>query len=429
MKSLVRRKPSILLLLFCFFTIPLLLRAQTPSPLAIITAENPFLSVDRLETAPVMGNTIAPSRSNELREGVTALDLFLLTKHIIGIELLDSPYKLIAADVNKSGAVTTTDIVEIRKVVLNINEGFPANTSWRFIPKSYVFPNPADPWEEPFPEQVYLNSNTLPVANVDFIAIKVGDLNLSADYDGSCFALSGEIDERAMATIQVESELPASIKAGDTFIVPFKHTSGEPLSAFQMGVGFDENALSFIGAAKGDLERLYENNFGLTETDKGRIRMLWFTTDEIRWLAKKGQNLFYLSFKAEKDIPDMGTVLWLDDGILPNRGYDTEGNESSLALGLLYQDVQEDVPQSVTARFYPNPFSGPPSIEVSSDEAVAATLWLFNAFGVRVAYRKVELQKGINTFILDEASGLPAGVYRWKVKTPRAKVGGLVVKQ
>ncbi|MEZ4931408.1 MAG: hypothetical protein R2788_04655 [Saprospiraceae bacterium] len=61
------------------------------------------------------------------------------------VELLDSPYKMIAADANKSNSITTFDLVQIRKLILFINTDLPNNTSWRFVDKAYAFSNPAEP--------------------------------------------------------------------------------------------------------------------------------------------------------------------------------------------------------------------------------------------------------------------------------------------
>jgi hypothetical protein len=56
--------------------------------------------------------TIAPEKDDNPLNGVTTYDLVLISKHILGLEPLDSPYKMIAADANKSGSITTFDIVE-----------------------------------------------------------------------------------------------------------------------------------------------------------------------------------------------------------------------------------------------------------------------------------------------------------------------------
>lgn len=113
--------------------------------------------------------------------GVTTYDLVLISKHILGNQLLDSPYKIIAADANRSNSVTTADLVAIRKLILQMENKFPNNTSWRFVDKHFVFPDPANPFLTAFPEAANFNNVTTDILNADFIGVKVGDVNLSAD--------------------------------------------------------------------------------------------------------------------------------------------------------------------------------------------------------------------------------------------------------
>jgi len=124
--------------------------------------------------------TITPEKDTMPLNGVTTFDLVLIRRHILGSDTLNSPYKIIAADINNSGTVTTFDIVEIRKLILIINTDFPNNTSWRFVDAAYVFPNPMDPFLEQFPESITVDSVSADLINLDFIGIKIGDVNNSA---------------------------------------------------------------------------------------------------------------------------------------------------------------------------------------------------------------------------------------------------------
>ncbi|MBI5917547.1 MAG: HYR domain-containing protein [Bacteroidetes bacterium] len=123
---------------------------------------------------------ITPSKNTNPLNGVTTFDIVLIRKHILGVDTLDSPYKIIAADINNSGTVTTFDLVELRKLILFINTSFPANTSWRFVDAAYVFPNPLDPFQPPFPESIMVNDVIADQLNLDFIGIKIGDVNGNA---------------------------------------------------------------------------------------------------------------------------------------------------------------------------------------------------------------------------------------------------------
>ncbi|MCB0683863.1 MAG: hypothetical protein KDC32_23600, partial [Saprospiraceae bacterium] len=64
--------------------------------------------------------SVTPMLDEDADNGVTTYDLVLITRHILGVDLLDSPYQIIAADANKSNTVSTLDMVDIRKVILQI---------------------------------------------------------------------------------------------------------------------------------------------------------------------------------------------------------------------------------------------------------------------------------------------------------------------
>ncbi|MEO1714694.1 MAG: T9SS type A sorting domain-containing protein, partial [Bacteroidota bacterium] len=103
------------------------------------------------------------------------------TQHILGINPINSPYKLIAADVNNSASITTLDVVALQSAILGVNNTFPNNTSWRFIEASHEFANPLDPWDGGFAEIINFNNLEEAVDDAHFIAVKVGDLNSTAE--------------------------------------------------------------------------------------------------------------------------------------------------------------------------------------------------------------------------------------------------------
>jgi hypothetical protein len=122
---------------------------------------------------------VAPVKDDNPLNGVTTYDLVLISKHIQGIEPLNSPYKIIAADADNNGVIDLNDSIELSRLILGIYNELPNNTSWRFVRKDYVFPNPFNPFAEVFPEH-YAVANLQSPVSADFVAIKVGDVNGTA---------------------------------------------------------------------------------------------------------------------------------------------------------------------------------------------------------------------------------------------------------
>ncbi len=123
---------------------------------------------------------VSPQLDVDYLNGVSTIDLIMIQRHILGIESLDSPYKLIAADVNNSGNINGVDLVELRKLILGIYMELPANDSWRFISDDYNFLDPVNPWAESFEEDYVINTLTNDMV-IDFIGVKIGDVNNSVE--------------------------------------------------------------------------------------------------------------------------------------------------------------------------------------------------------------------------------------------------------
>jgi hypothetical protein len=135
-----------------------------------------------LEVEAGLDYTIAPYLDEDPLSGVSTYDLVLISRHILGVDPLQSPYQIIAADVNRSGSVTTLDMVILQKLILQLIVDIPNNTSYRFVDAAYEFPIPDQPFQSSFPEFVNLNNLWASQDLVDFVAIKVGDVNGNAFY-------------------------------------------------------------------------------------------------------------------------------------------------------------------------------------------------------------------------------------------------------
>jgi hypothetical protein len=110
---------------------------------AVSAADGPY-TIDAPDTGAV---TLTPSYATDapIANGVTTADITLIRRHVLGLTLLDSPYKVMAGDVNGSDSVTTADITLIRRLILGTATTFSGGL-WRFVPSDEAFANTAKPW-------------------------------------------------------------------------------------------------------------------------------------------------------------------------------------------------------------------------------------------------------------------------------------------
>ncbi|MBP6794308.1 MAG: hypothetical protein KA143_04595 [Saprospiraceae bacterium] len=127
---------------------------------------------------PGQNITLVPNKIDDPLNGISTIDLLLIERHIKGLSTITDPYQLIAADINRSGSVTITDLIELRKMILGTIINFSNNKDWIFIPESFKFNDPLSPWT--YPETISYNPVTNSRSDVNFIGVKVGDVNNSA---------------------------------------------------------------------------------------------------------------------------------------------------------------------------------------------------------------------------------------------------------
>ncbi len=207
--------------------------------------------------------TATPVRNDNPLNGVSTFDLVLISKHILNLEPLASPYKMLAADANRSGSITTFDVVTIRKVILGIDTNFFNNKSWRFVPADFVFPNPANPFQTPVPEERLVSLQTTPVADLNFTAIKVGDVNNTVN---PVKESSAEERIRGQWPIVVQDR---PFRAGETVSVEWAAVV-EEIAGVQFSVHFDPEKLQFE-RIEPLLPGLSREHFGMNRSAGGQV--------------------------------------------------------------------------------------------------------------------------------------------------------------
>ena len=352
--------------------------------------------------------SVTPFLDEDHLNGVSSFDLVLISKHILEIQDLDSPYKMIAADINKSGSITTMDLLELRKVILHVNETFPDNTSWRFVEAAFVFPDATNPFATLFPEVVNINGLTAEEQH-DFVGVKVGDVNGSAVAN----AVAGA-DDRTVVGDLVFNVADQQLNKGETYDITFNADNFEAVHGYQFSLNFDQSALAFAGVKSGELTNLNESNFGLTLLEKGVITTSW-TNQSAQMLARNAA-VFHISFTAKADVL-LSEVINISSRYTKVEAYN--GN-----LDLMNVQIRFSADYLVTSKLHlyqntPNPFKQETLIGFELPEASNAKLRVFNASGKLLTQVEGDFAKGYNNISLSN-DGLSPGLLYYQLVTPTA---------
>jgi hypothetical protein len=337
---------------------------------------------------------IAPEKTDNPLNGVTTYDLVLISQHILGIQPLDSPYKMIAADANKSGSITTFDIVELRKLILGIYSELPDNNSWRFVDGDFVFPNPLNPFVTAFPESISVANALSNMMQENFMGVKVGDVNNSAVANATAQA-----EERSQGTALFDLE-DRTVNAGETFEVSFK--AAQDLTGFQFTLL--HAGLQLVDVV--DAPQVSAQNFG---------QFAGKTT-----VSVDGAQGFALRFRAEKagrlsDMLQVSGEITRAEAYSGNKGANAIPARLNVALrfdGKTVAGLDFELYQN-----QPNPFVNKTMIGFFLPEAAEATLSVLDESGRLVYQQKGTFPTGENVIVLDRALLNTSGVLYYRLET------------
>jgi hypothetical protein len=78
--------------------------------------------------------------------------------------------------VDRSGTITTLDVILIRRLVLGLDRCFAYCPAWVFVNAYHTFSEPSNPIKGGVPEQIRIAPLSGNVLKTDFVAVKMGDV-------------------------------------------------------------------------------------------------------------------------------------------------------------------------------------------------------------------------------------------------------------
>ncbi len=335
---------------------------------------------------------LKPEKDDDPLNGVSTYDLLLINKHILGIEPLNTPYKLIAADANNSRSITTFDLVELRKLILGIYTELPAVTSWRFVPSNFAFPDPLNPFMTVFPEKTALSAVSADRLNEDFVAIKVGDVN------GNATANIYAAQERTASTVFLSLE-DRRFKAGEVFNATFLP---EQVAAYQFTLSHPDLELLDILPAEG----LSREHFAVYGAERALTAAIEYPLG------------FTLQFRALRD-GSLAQALHLGNYITRAEAYTADGQKANLSLRFS-EPSATPVASAASFALYqntPNPVRNFTTVVFLLPQETEATMTISDIEGRLVKRIKGRFPAGLNSVVLQRAE-LPAGILLYQLDTP-----------
>jgi hypothetical protein len=339
--------------------------------------------------------TVSGTKNSDYLNGVSTLDLVMIQRHILGIEPITSPYKLVAADVNDDQNINGLDLVELRKLILGIYSELPQNDSWRFIntgtSMDIQFPWPLDEIREIFAVQNNMMTE-------DFVGVKVGDVNDDAVANAMQAPAVGNRSNSEL-TLDFADQVYAE---GDFVEMTLSSEQASALAGMQFALQFD--GLELVDLAGKDLE-IADNNFALIADDV--MSFSWNSLSNVN-----AQDLMTIKYRATKSGRLSESITLAST---TNAEAYIGGALTTIPVTLSGQDNSEH--EFVLYQNNPNPFRGMTTISFNLPSESPVTITVTDVTGKLVYAEEGVFQKGMNSLDFNTQGWNASGLLYYTIET------------
>jgi hypothetical protein len=333
----------------------------------------------------------AKTIDTDKKNGVTTLDIALISKHNLGIEALATPYKVIAADVDKNGEVEGLDMLHIRRFILSITPSLPAGSAWRFVDKSYTFRNAANPFGEDFPEVINLSNVPAGTTAANFTAVKLGDVNNSFD--------ATQVRGSRALTFNAND---MDVVAGNEYTVAI-NAANFNAAAFQGTFAFEGATVKAVKA--GNLNNTSDANFGMFSK---AVTASWNGTSEA---SAEVVNITFVATKSGK----LSNMLTVNSSVTMAEGYDAAGNAMNVTLKFNTGKVAGG--EFALYQNTPNPVATSTSIGFNLPKDGQAKLTIYTAEGKVLSVINNTYKAGANQVTVNKSDLNASGMLYYRLDT------------
>ena len=342
------------------------------------------------EAVPMQDVTISASNTlnilddGDFLNGVSTLDLVQITRWLF--EGFPSALETITSDWDGDGTVSTSDLIEMRRMILGVDVTNSYN-NYFVVPAGFTFPD-----VDPFDMNVDYTSMTF--ADTDIVdnklsvfVFRAGDVNESASLVGD-----DEVTGRARKEIIYQDQF---MTAGETVSVPFSMRNDDSILGSTFKLASDD--LEF-----GDLVAESDQSNYLSHKDENILAISYIN------ITKATELSFTVDITASRD-GYLREFLSLDDALVPEL---VDGNEAEHGLVLIAGSVSStEELEDGQVLLFPNPMTD--VLQLQFEEAKDRTVTLINASGQVVSRAQVTDQ----TYKMNRSADMISGLYLLRVDT------------
>jgi len=335
--------------------------------------------------------------SDDVASGLSTLDLILIYKHILALEPFSDPYQLAASDINNDGNISIVDMVQLRRVILDLDSDFPHNDGWILIPEQDELSSfeLAD-----VKKSIEVADFSAEMFNQNFKAVKVGDVSFDATTNYS----SLEVRSNESIELKIKDQF---LSAGTQYQIAVTANNFNQVSGFQFTLNTDNIKIGAIAGSSLNID-----NSNLANLNDDYTTLSWSEVNKIS--ATEAEVLFTIDVIAIQD-GWLSEMIDLTSDKTSSEAYVNDQYE--IAQVELVFDI--DITKGIENMLYdnvPNPFSEQTLIGFNLAKTGQATISILDIEGKLLFKHQGQFLKGKNEIKVHRKDiGGVAGVYFYRL--------------
>ncbi|MEE9371617.1 MAG: thrombospondin type 3 repeat-containing protein [Saprospiraceae bacterium] len=325
---------------------------------------------------------ITPSLNDMNGNGISMIDILMLSRHLNFVESFNSPYQYAAADLDGNGELTIRDEQVLVRFMMNMLTEGEMPRSWRFIPDNYTMPNvPAFARVTEVlnhPESALINMTDLERFQ-NFTGVKMGDFNFSVDYRGFS---STTVRSKGLDIIKNDQHV---VKGQEVTLV-FNSEDFKDAEAVMLNFSIDNEKLHLV----------------TTKSKKGRVAIT--ALDEIENNGSLGISAYSNEGKYEITIVFQAK----SDGVLSEM-ISLRSNAQSKSINSDYEEqninlIFNKITPQTSLIISPNPVESSANLIYYTEISGEVNISIMSTNGKIIHSQTTYAEKGSNVYVIDRNS-------------------------
>jgi len=359
---------------------------------SVLTDQNGFYDIIDLQSGDEY--MITPNRNVINYDAINISDLVRMIDHILATDYIDSPYKLIAADINEDERITISDLTLLIDMILRRSINL---DPWIFVDQDYNFTPNSLSITQNYPRNKIVSNLSNDITGLDFIGILKGDL------DGSFSGLKEDALPPLKKSCLGFNLQDFNVSENEELDIIISLDTFEFLRSLSAELSFDPNKIEILEVTQSNSALGNNLSVETSNKDQGYLKLLWFTLTSNGESFADGSELMTVKVRGLQQTL-LSEAIQISSDFLESETINSANEEGCINLEFeeIISSVEFDETYFSEIKVYPNPWIKETILNIDLPNNETVLFQIRNLEGKLLFKKTLNLVAGTNEIIISD---------------------------